>query len=209
MSGRLLRFAGSVHLETERLLPWLVNGTLQADELALVEKHLGECPACQRELRWLRSLQSAAVDEAGPAADTARSLHRLRGRLAPAHAEGRRGWSRRRPWLHAVIAAQAALVLVLATALMRVSHAPPPTYRTLSAAAVAQARLVVMFDPQISEARLCQLLRASDTRIIYGPTDAGAYVLSVPLAQASTARALLRTSPGVTLVENLGPGDER
>jgi RNA polymerase sigma-70 factor (ECF subfamily) len=36
-------FANPMHQAAEELLPWFVNGTLEGEELALVERHLGEC----------------------------------------------------------------------------------------------------------------------------------------------------------------------
>lgn len=202
MSGRILRFEGTVHAEADRLLPWLANGTLEGEERAWVEQHLDDCAACQRELAWLQSLQSASRDEPAPA-DTTRALRRLRRRLtaAPGHRHGRR-----RPWAQWVIAAQAVLALALGIALLRPSQPAPGAYHTLGAAPVAQERLVVVFDPQLKEARMRQLLQACDARVVDGPTAAGAWVLSVPAARAPRIREALRAAPGVTLVEGLGPG---
>ena len=209
MSGRVLRFEGSAHLEAEQLLPWLVNGTLQGDELARVQQHLDECAACRRDVAWLRSLQAACLDEAAPAGDTAHLPRRLRRRLPLAKDGRRHEAASRRRWLHGVIAAQAVLVLALGIALVRVTPPPAPAYHTLSATETARDRLVVVFDPQLSEGRMRQLLRASDARIVDGPTDAGAWILSVPAARAPALREALRAAPGVTLVESLGPGGER
>lgn len=209
MSGQVLRFEGSTHLEVERLLPWLVNGTLEGDEMALVQQHLGECIACQHEVVWLRSLQAACTEATPPAADLARSQRRLRRRLGAAQMNGRRGWGRNTTWLPWAIAAQAVLVLLLGIALVNANRPPAAEYHTLGAVQTAHARLVVMFDPQLSEVHMRRLLQASDARIIYGPTDAGAYVLSVPATRVQTVREALRAAPGVTLVESLGPGDER
>lgn len=202
MSGRVLRFEGSIHAEADRLLPWLANGTLEDDERAWVEQHLGECTACQRELAWLQSLQSACSTDQATAGST-RAWRRLRQRLASGG--GHKTRRRQRPWLYWVIAAQAAVMLALGIALLRAGQPPPATYHTLSAAPVAQERLVVVFDPQLTEARMRRLLQACDARVIDGPTAAGAWILSVPSARAPTIREALRAAPGVTLVEGLGP----
>ncbi len=76
MIGRVLPFEGSVHVEAERLLPWLVNGTLQNEERGLVEQHLVDCAQCQREVEWLRALQAQAAcdDKTTDAADTHQAL---------------------------------------------------------------------------------------------------------------------------------------
>ena len=46
------------HLQLSLLLPWFVNGTLEADEQQKVEAHLKMCLTCRRELRQLSLLQS-------------------------------------------------------------------------------------------------------------------------------------------------------
>lgn len=206
MSDRILQFEGSAHAQADRLLPWLVNGTLQDNDLALVQQHLAECVTCQREVDWLRSLQAACVRDTAPAPPSAHSLRHLRRRLATTTDGGRRGWGRRQPWLGWVIAAQAVLVLALGMALVRIDRPAAATYHTLSVTVRASDRLVVMFDPQLSEAQMRRLLRASDARVVDGPTDAGAWVISVPSARTLTVREALRAAPGVTLVENLSPG---
>lgn len=38
-------------------LPWYVNGTLDADESVMFQRHLDSCPACQKELRVLEALR--------------------------------------------------------------------------------------------------------------------------------------------------------
>jgi len=207
MSGRVLRFEGSVHTEAERLLPWLVNGTLQNEELALVQQHLAECTACQQELAWLRSLQAACIEEALPADNPEDPLRRLRRRLDNAKVEARPDRIRRRPWLGWVITVEAALLLMLGAALLHENRPAVAEYHTLGATQVSSEKLVVVFDPGISEAQLRQLMRASEAHIVYGPTDAGAWVISVPAAHAKTVREALRAAPGVLLVENLAADD--
>ncbi|HET6804043.1 MAG TPA: zf-HC2 domain-containing protein [Frateuria sp.] len=199
MSGRVLRFGGSAHADVDRLLPWLVNGTLQGEELERVRAHLAGCAACQREEAWLRSLQEACRTEDAATAPSRRAVHR-RGRPAIHHA------LRRRAWQHWVIAVQAVLVLVLGVALLRPERAPPAAYHTLSAPDASRARLVVVFAPSLSEARMRQLLRACDARVVDGPTAAGAWVLSVPAARATPIREALRAAQGVTLVASLDAG---
>lgn len=43
------------HAHVTELLPWLVNGTLEADERRRVEEHLARCDACRGELQATRS----------------------------------------------------------------------------------------------------------------------------------------------------------
>ncbi|MDB6162972.1 MAG: zf-HC2 protein [Xanthomonadaceae bacterium] len=222
MNGRILQFEEHRHGQVQRLLPWLVNGRLDEDERGWVEEHLGACAECKRELETLHSLQVACLqpDPAGDAAALPAQMdqgwRRLRVRLRnsqPARetpwATLQRHWQQAPRWLGAAVAAQALTLLVLVSVLWR----PPVSsanYRTLGATPVASTgNLVIVFDPHLEEARMRDLLRASEARVVDGPNDAGAYVLAVPPTRLAMVRAALRAAPGVTLVATLGPGRER
>jgi len=222
MSGHVLRFEGSAHNETDRLLPWFVNGTLERDERALVERHLAECVHCRSELSALQQLQDLPA-EAVPLPDAGASFRRLRGRLqvrgtAPGASRWqalRHAWMMAPSFLRGAVAVQAVVVLALVAALFGPEFPPDGRYRTLGDAGPATAlqgdasHLVVVFDPHVSQAQMRQLLRASQARIVDGPSDAGAYVLAVPAARASSIRDALRAAPGVTMVERLDPVERR
>jgi hypothetical protein len=118
-------------------------------------------------------------------------------------------------WLRGLVVAQGLGILVLGGTLLT-SMAPDPglqrdgpaVYHALGATDAppddAQSRqLVVVFEPAMSQERMRALLRANQARIIDGPNDAGAYVLAIPVARVATARAALRATPGVMLVEPL------
>ena len=203
MSGAILMFEGGRHAEAQRLLPWLANGTLEPDEAARVHRHLAGCRACQDELEALQSLRVACADADTPDAhDPDAGWARLRPRL------GRRSTrthvdARPPPWLGWALAAQAALLAAFAVALWQRPE-PPAPYRLLGTSASA-GDLIVVFDPRVDEATLRGLLRASGTRIVDGPNEAGAYVLAVPPARMASVRAALRAAPGVRLVESLAP----
>jgi hypothetical protein len=209
MNGRIIKFEGSAHAEVDRLLPWWINGSLDGDERAQVEHHLAECVSCQQEVTWLRGLQHAydakdvATDDATPA------LRRLRRRVAHEHKAATGSpysiadwWRRHRPmgW---VVVAQAMFILVLGGAWLQQRV---PTYHTLSAPAAKASLMVVTFAPQTSEARLRELLRANHARLVGGPSQTGAYLLSVPDENAVSARQQLHEAKEVTLVENLDAG---
>ena len=49
--GRIIRFSLDPHQEAQFLLPWYVNGRLDADEQAAVETHLRDCRECQEHGR--------------------------------------------------------------------------------------------------------------------------------------------------------------
>jgi hypothetical protein len=93
MSGRVLRFEGSVHNQAMRLLPWYVNGTLLAEELGLVRQHVAGCSECRREVDELRQLQDICMRVEGRT-DAPASFARLKRRLQHDHAGPASRWDR-------------------------------------------------------------------------------------------------------------------
>jgi hypothetical protein len=217
VSGRVLPFACSQHRQAERLLPWLVNGTLDVDERAMVERHVDACADCQQQLAQWQALQETCAVPTAHALDPMPSFTRLRSRLQLSRARPsvsrwsamRSAWMTAPPWLRGAVAAPCALLLAL-TGVWFAREQPAP-YRMLgdtpaTVPASTDARLGGVFEPGASQARTQQLLRASQARIVDGPNDVGAYVLAVPAVRVASVRDALRAAPGVTLVESLDPG---
>ncbi len=210
MTGRVIPFDAAAHKVTDALLPWFVNGTLEGDELALVERHLGECLRCQHEVEWLRELHAACIaGEAMPGASAAfRNLRRQleeprEGRDSIAGLRRSRG--RARLWSRWAIAAQLVVIAVLGILLL--SDTDGPTYRTLSARSAtvpATGNLVVVFDPATTEAEVQRILRGAGARIVDGPTQANAYVLEVPRGQTDRAAQAIKAERAALVVEPLG-----
>jgi anti-sigma factor RsiW len=225
VNGRVLPFEGRGHREVERLLPWFVNGTLEAGERIVMERHLEQCAACRREAAQLRHWRAQLLvgdADAEPAAqaDIERSWQRLHGRLQALrrtrpprswHNVLGDGWQQAAAWLRWGIVGQT-VALLLVGALLLGGRPEPAAYHTLGAtqgAMEVKGNMVIVFDPRVTEAQLRRQLRASGARIVDGPNDAGAYVLHVPAGRLATARAALRAAPGVTLVESLEPEEVR
>lgn len=216
MSGRVLHFESPEHREIDALLPWYVNGTLTDGERGRVEAHLSGCARCLRELDWLCALRSAAAESAASMEDHAdASLDRLRRRLNVGVAqrvfsplrEARGTWRRAPAWARWALAAELVLCVALAGALAFTRA--PAAYHTLgsgSTAGTAEARLVVIFEPSVTESRLRALVQHNGARVVAGPTGTGAYVLAVPRTRAAQALLRLRSAHGVQMVERLTPG---
>lgn len=211
MKGRILNFSRrgvAPHDGVAELLPWFVNGSLDGEEQARVERHLCDCARCRDEVEALRRFQTAyAGSEMVP--DPASSLRALRLRLDAPGADRRRrtplrGWRRlhqwARWWTPWAVAVQFAAIVALGVAVL-FGGETPRSYRTLSAAAV-----VVKFDPGTTEAQMRQVVQASGARIVDGPTVADAYVLEVPPEREAAALAALRAQRGVLLAESLSGG---
>ena len=195
MSGiedRVLRLDFATHKVVDVLLPWFVNGTLESEERALVERHLDHCKRCRREVEWLRELHAACGVVAAP--DGSPGASRL-------HRELMARRQRVRPWSGAVMAAQLAAILVLGALVVSSDDSRAP-YRTLSAAA-SSASLVVVFDPATTESDFRRSLRAAGARIVDGPTQANAYLLDVAPDAMEHAMRTLKADRRVVLVESL------
>lgn len=212
MNGRVLPFDDSAHVNAQALLPWFINGTLEGEERASVERHLAQCARCQREGEALRELQAAYVgSEMAP--DAARSLRKLRRQIddsRPAWRIGRRAlrrWWRNPRWARWAVAAQAAVIVVLAVLLLS-DAGPPALYRTLGAAVPEDGHgsLVIVFSPQTSEAELRRIMRTVDARVVNGPTETNGYVLELPPGRQAAALKVLRSESAVQLVEPLDTG---
>jgi anti-sigma factor RsiW len=211
MSGGVIRFDAAAHKVADVLLPWFVNGSLKGDELALVRRHLDECPRCQQEVAWLRDLHAACIaGEATPGASAAfgnlrRQLDAPRqGQVSMESPSGSSG--RGRPWWPWATAAQFAVIIALGTLLLAAPQAPAP-YRTLGAGDQTRpttGTLVVVFDPATREAEVQRILRGAGARIVDGPTQANAYVLQVPAGQTERAAQAIRSERAAVLVERLG-----
>lgn len=223
MSGKLLQFAGDPHHEALRLLPWRLNGTLDADECAFVDGHVRDCARCRSELDALRIVQETCLreDEGTPPA-FARLRARIEAGAGPAPADPprwswrrlRAGWGEAPAWLRAAACVQAALLVAVALAWPAREPAPRP-YRTLGngafagVAAPSEATLLLVLAPDVDQAQTRRLLRASGARIVDGPSDVGAYVVAVDAKRASASRDALRAAPGVQMVETLDSGPRR
>ena len=211
MTGRVLQLDPAGHKVADVLLPWFVNGTLEGEELAFVQRHVERCVRCQREVEWLRDLHASCVaaENVPGASGALRNLRR--GLEQPREGGGgtplRKLWSRVRPWSHWVVAAQLAMIVVLGVALLPAGSGPA-LYRTLGQShpgAPAAGSLVVVFDPITTEAELRRILRDAGARIVDGPTQANAYVLDVPPQRQDQAIKALRAERAAVLVEPLGP----
>jgi len=195
--------ATNAHEQAEALLPWYAAGRLEGKERALVEKHLGSCVACQRQLRFdHRMIQEfPALD---PRFDS--SWARLRGRIQRETRPPRRivpwtgAWDLlKRPAVATLAAAQLAFVVVAGAVLLSLSR---PQYQALgSAGPPASANLVVMFRSSATHAQVLETLRASSASIVDGPTSAGAFLVHVPRERRPAVVAMLQADPQIQLAQ--------
>jgi len=219
VSATVVDFTKSQHRQSQELLPWFANGTIDPDDRAFVEEHLQGCAVCRADLEWQRDFVREGPGEGAVTLDAGRELARLRLRLDPPWrrlVRGLDGWTRslrlpsgmQRPGFAIAIALQSLAILVLAGALAWPSS--PPAYRTLSAPGPDRAAdIVVRFDPAIRETELRAILLASHARILDGPLPGGGYLLSVDPAGRLLALRALRGNSSVRSAEPLWGGEAK
>ncbi len=216
MTDRIIRLRGDDHHEAQLNLPWYATGRLDPAEHAQVDAHLRVCAQCQEDLKFERWL-TAEVPQLPITADQAWSA--LQGRLRPRDVARRPGLRERLGqrlggllpsggggWSGWAVAAQFAVIVALAAALV-LPHRQAPEYRALGAAdAPGAGDVLVMFRPATPEAEFRRMLGAGGARLVDGPTPAGAYVIRAPATRRAAIVAQLRREGDVLLAEPIDPG---
>jgi anti-sigma factor RsiW len=206
--GKVIRLEDAQHEETRLLLPWYATGRLEPADAARVEAHINGCARCRAELKLERRLKAEVADlPSGVDQGWAAMLERLK---PPTRKDAglswfaiRAGdlWRTGRPWIGWTVAAGMGAVLV-AGALSPRAPTPAAAYHTLAAPpATRPGNVVVVFQPDATEAQIRTALVASGARLVDGPTAADAYVLSVQPSQRGKALAILRASRPVVAAE--------
>jgi anti-sigma factor RsiW len=205
--------------EAARLLPWFVTGALSADEQALVQAHLKECPQCESDLRREQRVHELVVRQAAveyapqPGLQKLLShIDELERELLPSRAASKTIPVPRRNrairWLAAAVVVQTMGLAVLGGFAWR--HAEAPRYVTLSSAAprtagLAQVRAV--FAPAMTVGELKTVLTSIGAIVVAGPSEAGVYTLALgnPRESIDASLARLRATRGVLFAEPQAP----
>lgn len=200
-----LRHLHDSHGRVQRLMPWFVNGSLNASDEELVRTHCRECGECRADIAREKELREAiATLPAG--ADRGWAGLRDKALQRPPPAERGIGRSLRRPVaLGWALAGQLAVAASVAVAFLTLAPAAPePGYRLLASPDQADSgNVIVLFSPDTTEATLRYTLKAVDARIVGGPTASGAYVLRVAERDQAKAISGLRAAGAVLLAEPL------
>jgi hypothetical protein len=206
----------SAHRDAWDLIPWLVNGRLEAADRQRLEAHCRDCASCREELAAQRELyaqMSRGTVEHVPVV----SLKRLQQRLKMTDAIDDEGFvppsSARSasPVRFAGLAAGLAAVCC-ALGLWAWTRSQPLTGATYSTVTSAPARtgavIRAVFEPAMTLAEMKALLDRSHLKIVAGPSEAGVYSLSSTSAQPVPASLQeLRDSGRVRFAEATAPSD--
>ncbi len=206
------------------LLPWYVNGRIDASDRAWVEEHMRTHPQAAAELRWYQSLQRRVhenapnvSDEIGMDRALAKIHHDVQGekRIAAARrAQTPTTMERVRSWLGsfgltpaltaavAVIALQGGLIFKL----MQPADDEVTGIRAGRGVLVnAQPLLKVNFSADAKEADIRMLLLEVRGDVIRGPSQLGDYYVNVPQGQLPVAAARMKADKIVEAVNEV-PG---
>lgn len=212
--GNIIRLPGGVHADIQSLLPWYVTGQLDLADQERVEAHVTGCRECATQLEQDSQLgrelmqQPGDVEQGWAAMRDQLDLDRgsaAQARSAPRHiarpSTPRSRWS----WLGWTVGPQ----LVLASCIGAFFLVQAPRYTALDGGtAPAGGNLIVIFEPDITEQSMRETLRASEARLVDGPTAANAYVLHVPPARRDRLLAGLRGRPQIVLAEPIDAGGQ-
>lgn len=215
------------HEECWNLLPWLANERLPGKDFARIERHLGDCAECQRELQDQRRLRDAIRAEDAVVLAPQASLQKLMQRFdtedrdaladfdsapssaGPAPPSPHHLITRRPSWLAAAAVLQGVAISALLAALWWQSREAltAPRFTTLtSQSSLAQGPVIrVVFAAGVVLGDVNEVLRSIDAQIVAGPSEAGVYTLALTegpeSANADAAIARLRADERVVFSE--------
>lgn len=193
------------------LLPWYVNGSLEAADRTWVDSYLAEHPDARAELAWYQSLQTR-IHETVPAVPAtiglSRAMNLIRGdrptiseritavlsmfNLRPVMALG----------LLAIVVVQGGVIANM----MSQAQEGAVEMRASRAKAVEEGPLVkVNFAPDAKESDIRLLLVSVQGTLTGGPGQLGDYYVRVPAGKEAQAAAKLKDKAIVQAVE-LAPG---
>lgn len=200
--------------DIELLLPFLVNGTLDADERRMVEAAIADDPVLAHEAEVTAALRQSIRDLEDPRTPGEFGLARLmrdigrepQGMSQDAEAETERGSQHRMPRYALAIAASCALAAVALAVLSQMPSGSgtggPADYHQASGSA-GEGSLSVAFSASATQAEVTELLLDHDLVVVDGPSALGIYRLAVSRdADPAVVAEALRQMPGV--VDNVG-----
>ncbi len=174
------------HTRAFELLPWLVNGSLGAEERDAVEQHVRSCLACHRELKEQQRLRAALRAQPAVHLSPQTNFDKLARTLDGQPVLSAQPARRFEPTMR--FAAAAAVAAIAVGAVLWLSPTRLDTrgdYQTLaSGRAAAAGELDIVFGPSVTQAEMQSLLEEIGGKIEAGPSGVGRYRvrLEAPLA---------------------------
>ena len=187
--------------EIEALLPWYLNGTLDARETRQVERYLRDVSEAREELDWWRSVGRTVSEQgAAPQDDLgwARLSRRLRQeRISPSPPQRTGLWQ-------AVSFAACLVIAVQSGFLMIGANGDPSAFR--GAPALEQVQIEMTFRPEASAADIKSLLVSIDAEIVGGPDLEGRFLVGLKAEKPTRSEieeALMFARRQITIVRSV------
>ena len=177
---------------TCELLPWYINGTLLADEMERVSRHLDVCDDCVEELNQSVSFSIAYQR---PTAEVQRleqsqesALAKLRQQVENSETQASDIWSRIRgiPRQAAAVTALCLLCLTLAVPLVlnRDVQQANPDFNLLFDTTDGTGQVIqIIFHKQANEQEIRDILEFTNAEQVVGPSPAGVYEVQIAPSQ--------------------------
>lgn len=190
--------------ELRQLLPWYVNGTLDAATQRDIDSLINRSPLMRSEVTWLQHLRDQIQnlpDEAKQRSSSAgldTLLARVRaeqsGKVTPLPVRNRLNVWLASPRKFSVSAGLAAAVVLTQAAMIGalLSRPPAESLTPLSVPSAASTLLQMTFKPQATEIQIRALLTSVQGDLVAGPGALGVYIVRVPDGQSAAALAKLR-----------------
>lgn len=170
--------AESDNKSIESLLPFYVNGSLDGEELGLVEQALENNQDLRQEVIFLQNLRKSVKEQEPDSSPGEFGLKRLQKSVSNASASEKKQPTPKNIWRFAAVAA--CLMLAIQTVVVNLESESTYTAASGNTTTVAEGYVVsVTFAPNVSERVIRQLLIENNVSIIDGPSALGIYRLSV------------------------------
>jgi anti-sigma factor RsiW len=185
------------------LIPLYVKGLLSAEEKKKVEEAFAVCPSLLQEIEDWKKIECVyrAIETALPQPSPA-LYTKIRQGIAPASNPGLLQRIMPSPGISfAMLAVQFFIIITLGVTLLQQKQ----SYTTMSAPAVSTediAKINVVFNDEVTEAEIRELLLEISGRIVDGPHRSGLYIVELrSYPEAGSALEVLNTSGLVKMAE--------
>lgn len=182
--------------ETEQLLPWLANETLESEEARMAEALAKESPAAAQDVEFMRGLRTQMKSMAVGNSPGELGWRRVQQQIARERRPAMRGTR----WQNMAAIAAAVVILLQAGVIGYQWTQEPPVITAGGDGATLQVR----FAPTASETAIRELLQQIDGSIVDGPGALGVYHVKIDGAEddpaaAAKALAALRARSDIVL----------
>ena len=191
----------SGHHDTQLLIPWYVNGTLNEDDMAQVERHLADCADCrasvESEIGNARSLHGGDHERlAALVAGSSERFEELRAGFPTTPPRSAKFMAFRR-----LPALAAALLLAVALSFVLVRPTDPELFEARTSNAADGAPVLQLVFQADTSAQDIELLLDASGSVIGAPSQHGVYRIALATSDPHALLERIRQHPAVRWAE--------